>query len=257
MSNKNTIVLSGTGTSLGQHIGFLRVLEERNISISSLRGTSGGAIISSLYAINGSSNVLERELSEINLTDYIDLDFNYLNGLGFIKGDKLLELFKELMPVRFKDLSIPLSVFAVDFDSKELIEFSNIFTPYVYLYDAVRCSISLPIIFKLYDLNMRRFVDGGLKMNLPVVDNSICHYVRSAKGSNSNITDIIFGSIMNVFDILLEEQILSDIERANNENVIITDSTFSGMNFFYNKNDFSKMIIEGYNSTMRQINEKI
>ncbi|MFN9799632.1 MAG: patatin-like phospholipase family protein, partial [Bacteroidota bacterium] len=44
------VVLSGGGATALAHVGFLRVLEERNIPIDFIGGTSMGAVIAAMYA---------------------------------------------------------------------------------------------------------------------------------------------------------------------------------------------------------------
>ena len=44
------LVLSGGGAKGAAHIGALKALEEENIQISCISGTSSGSIVASLYA---------------------------------------------------------------------------------------------------------------------------------------------------------------------------------------------------------------
>ena len=64
------IVLSGGGAKGVAHIGVIKALEELNIPIDYIAGTSIGAIIGGLYSIGYTSEQLETIVKQ---TDWIDL----------------------------------------------------------------------------------------------------------------------------------------------------------------------------------------
>ena len=59
------LVLSGGGARGFAHIGVLKVLEENNVPIDYIVGTSMGSIIGGLYAIGLSSEEIERGVQGI------------------------------------------------------------------------------------------------------------------------------------------------------------------------------------------------
>ena len=59
-AQKVGLVLSGGGAKGMTHIGIIRALEENNIPIDYITGTSMGAIIGSLYAMGGTLPMIWR-----------------------------------------------------------------------------------------------------------------------------------------------------------------------------------------------------
>lgn len=59
-AQKVGLVLSGGGAKGMTHIGIIRALEENNIPIDYITGTSMGAIVGSLYAMGYSPDDMEK-----------------------------------------------------------------------------------------------------------------------------------------------------------------------------------------------------
>ncbi len=189
------LVLSGGGARGGAHVGVLKALEELNVPIDYIAGTSMGAIIGGFYAAGYSSDELEIIMQEMDwsaaLSDQPDrrdrtmrkkeLEFEsfiphrigFNKGsiqlpLGVIEGQHLDQIFHRiLMPVRgiddFDQLSIPFRAVATDLvTGKEVVLSSGS------LADALRASMSVPGVFSPVRLNGRLLVDGGMSNNLPV-----------------------------------------------------------------------------------------
>ena len=62
-AQKVGLVLSGGGAKGAAHIGVIKALEENNIPIDYITGTSIGAIIGSLYAMGYSPEEISRSLT--------------------------------------------------------------------------------------------------------------------------------------------------------------------------------------------------
>ena len=87
-----------------------------------------------------------------------------ISGGGFIKGDRIIGVLKDLIgEINIEDLPIPYTAVAVDLDVQREVWFSN--GP---LFDAIRASIAIPTIFRPYHHEGRLLVDGGLLNPLPV-----------------------------------------------------------------------------------------
>ncbi|MGH8442517.1 MAG: patatin-like phospholipase family protein [Nevskiaceae bacterium] len=89
------LVLGGGGARGFAHLGLLRALEERGLSIDLAGGSSMGALISALVAMGYTSHEIERVLRETFVTH------NYLNDYMFprialIKGRKFLRRLREI-----------------------------------------------------------------------------------------------------------------------------------------------------------------
>jgi len=155
----------GVGVGYGFcHIGVLKVIEEENIPIDIIAGSSIGALIASLWAIGKSS----REILEIagefkqpkHIWGLIDVTFP---SLGFIKGNKLYRFLKKhLGDKTFYDVKLPLKVIASDVRRKE---------PKVLdkglLVDAIMASCSMPGVFAPFKFKEEVLFDGGVTNPLP------------------------------------------------------------------------------------------
>ena len=189
------LVLSGGGARGGAHVGVLRALEEMNIPVDYIAGTSMGAIIGGLYAAGYTADEIEQLLIETDWTKALtdkparenrtmrkkDLERQFLipyrvgfnNGslqlpLGAIEGQHLDQIFhKMLLPVvgitDFDDLPIPYRAVATDLVTGEAVVLAD-----GSLANSLRASMSVPGVFAPVKIDDRLLVDGGMANNLPV-----------------------------------------------------------------------------------------
>lgn len=155
----------GVGVGYGFcHVGVLKVIEEENIPIDIIAGSSIGALIASLWAIGKSSKeILEitREFKEPkHIWGLIDMTFP---RLGFIKGNKFYRfLRKHLGSKTFYDVKLPLKIIASDVRRKE----PRILDKGL-LVDAIMASCSMPGIFAPFKFKGEMLLDGGVTYPLP------------------------------------------------------------------------------------------
>lgn len=185
------IVLSGGGAKGVAHIGVIKALEELNIPIDYIAGTSIGAIIGGLYSIGYTSEQLAVIVKQTNwidlLTDKVSrkeipfpfksADSKYLmsfpinnsgkNG-GIIKGKNISQLLHQLTEgyqnvTNFDSLPIPFACIATDMvrNKKEVIRFGK-------LSEAMRASMAVPVVFSPIYSGKKVLIDGGFKDNLPI-----------------------------------------------------------------------------------------
>lgn len=157
------LVLSSGGARGFAHIGAIEALEEQGYLISSIAGTSMGALIGGMYAA-GKLQTLKEWVYALNRRQILSLiDFS-LSFNHIVKGDKIIEALKQLVPdVNIEDLSIPFCAVATDLKSNREIVFDK-----GSLYEAIRASISIPSFFRPMKLNESVFIDGGVVNPLPL-----------------------------------------------------------------------------------------
>jgi len=155
----------GGGAARGlAHIGVLEVLEKEGIPIDMIAGTSAGAAIGALYAQGKDTSVIKGLVLDLGwkrLAPLVDLA---LPKTGFIEGRKIKELLKLIIgDIEFRDLKIPLSCVTTDIMTGEevIIDQGSVV-------EAVRASISIPVIFTVAKWKGRYLVDGGLVNPVPV-----------------------------------------------------------------------------------------
>ncbi len=166
MSGVSVGLVLGGGAAFGlAHIGVIRVLEEENIPIDVVVGSSMGALIGGLWAAGYTADELEVMAYEFrvrsNLFKLIDVVFP-LSGL--ISGKAVTSWLRSKFHQKtFKDLKIPLKVVAYD-----LIHRRDLIIEEGPLVDAVRKSISIPGVFQPIVNDDQLIIDGGVMNPLPI-----------------------------------------------------------------------------------------
>ena len=142
------------------HIGVLKVLEEEQIPIDFIAGTSVGSVIGAAYA----SGICAKELEEIAaLVRFKDFSRWTFSRFGLFSNDKMaLFLNKSLRCKTFEELRIPLAVTATDIVTGDAVVFTS-----GDLINPVRASCAYPGIFLPVNINGRLLVDGLLGHGVP------------------------------------------------------------------------------------------
>jgi NTE family protein len=144
------------------HIGVLKVLEEEQIPINCIAGTSVGALIGAVYA----SGVCPKEMEEIAaLVRFRDFARWTVSRLGFASNDRMNGMLQRFLKVKtFEELRVPLAVIATDFVTGEPVVFRS-----GDLIGPVRASCAYPGMFLPVKLDGRMMVDGMLAYSVPTV----------------------------------------------------------------------------------------
>ena len=229
------LVLSGGGAKGIAHIGIIKALEENNVPIDYVAGTSMGAIVGAWYAMGYTPDeMLDLILSEdFNLWSRGIFDKRYV--YYFKKPDPTPEIVTFNVALqdstKFEPHFLPnslinpfpmnyafMSIFA-PYSAQCEGNFDNLFVPFravasdVYhkrevilrngdLGDAVRASMSFPFVFKPIEIDSVLVYDGGIYNNFPV----------DVMKSDFN-PDIIIGSIVAAkLDKPKEDDLMNQIE---------------------------------------------
>lgn len=189
------LVLSGGGAKGMAHVGVLRVLEEMNIPVDVVVGTSAGSAVGALYASGMPVARIEERFIEMDWLSSFrddpgrvykpirrkqdDWRFPVLPGLGvradglhvgggIVAGQNLGFILNELtrnaaLVEDFDRLAIPFRAVATDLATGEQVVIGR-----GNLAEAVRASMSIPGVYAPVELDGRLLVDGGVANNLPV-----------------------------------------------------------------------------------------
>lgn len=142
------------------HIWVYKYIEENNIDIKEVSGTSMWAIIAAMIAIWKTNVDMILFAKDINYLKLWDLDFS----IGLLKGNKVEKKLEEVFwDKHIEDTNIPLKIVATNIETSETV----IFTKWR-IVDALRASISLPWIFIPKEIEGNHYVDWWLMMKLPV-----------------------------------------------------------------------------------------
>lgn len=155
----------GVGVAYGFcHIGVLKVIEEENIPVDAISGSSIGALIASLWATGRSSRDILQITKEFKEPKFIwgivDLTLPFS---GFIKGNKLYNFLKKYFGNKtFYDVKLPLKIIASDVKRKE----SRVIDKGL-LADAIMASCAMPGVFMPFRFKEEMLFDGGVINPLP------------------------------------------------------------------------------------------
>ncbi|MBR1711933.1 MAG: patatin-like phospholipase family protein [Alloprevotella sp.] len=193
------LVLGGGGAKGAAEVGVLKVLEEEEIPVDYIAGTSIGALVGGLYSTGYRADFLRSLFRHCDwaalFSDYAvehrrkflssDAGRTYIFGLplpfqrtdadgaasfspGLVEGRNISALLQELTAKykksrRFSRLPIPFACVAVDLRTLE----ERVLTEGV-LWRAMRASMSIPGIFMPVEWGGAQLIDGGALNNLPV-----------------------------------------------------------------------------------------
>lgn len=155
------LALSGGVARGNAHVGVLRVLEENNIPIDYIAGTSAGSLVAAAYA----AGMAVDDIAEIGRAmRWKDIGRVTLSRLGVQSNARMEEFARARLPVRrFEDLRIPLAIVATDLKSGSAVILTEGDVPF-----AIRASCALPGWYvPVTDEQGRQLVDGGLVANIP------------------------------------------------------------------------------------------
>lgn len=249
------LALSGGGIRGIAHAGVLKALEDNNIKIDIIGGTSSGGLIASLFAMGYSPMYIfflfkkyADEIVNISSAPIISGISNFMSKkknkfIGFKSGESIEKSYNDLATRKginlISDVKMPLVIPAVDIsDSREYV-----FTNYIpenkddrvkYINDisigkAVRASSSFPAIFCPCDFKKHKFLDGGVLDNVPVCEVKkqgatkviAVNFKADDIDENSNVMDIT----MRTIDIMGNKISEESLEMSDFILTIQTDKT--------------------------------
>ena len=163
MKQKVALVLSSGGARGTAHIGVIRELIKQGYEISSISGTSMGALVGGVYA-SGKLDEYESWLCSLSKMDVFNLVDFTLSMHGIIKADRVLKVMQKFIPdQKIEDLPIKFTAVATDLKKGEEVVINE-----GSLFEAIRASISIPLVLTPVQKNDTLFVDGGVLNPLPV-----------------------------------------------------------------------------------------
>jgi len=177
-NRKRVAVVIGSGSvKCAAAIGLTHVLAREGIDVDLLVGCSAGAIFTALTAA-GHNSAIAADMAErlwthdltaardnrALLAALLPRLFGFNEHFGLRRDSGMMSRLREVFGMaRIEELRIPLRVTATDFHSGEQVVFDE-----GSLTDAIRASISIPFVFKPWEIGGRLCVDGFVSDPLPV-----------------------------------------------------------------------------------------
>ena len=249
------LALSGGGARGIAHAGVLRALEENNIKVDVIGGTSSGSIVASLYAMGYAPyyiyelfNKYGKEITGINkMTFATGINSILLNKRlkisGLSTGELLEKIYDELAESKgiktMADIKMPIAIPAVDIAESNEYIFTNkiptkgkdkkFYINNISVGKAVRASSSFPVIFAPCEYENHKFMDGGTLDNVPTAQvkklgaNKVIsvNFDADTIDEESNIMDIV----MKTLDIMGNKISENSLEKSDFILTVPSDKT--------------------------------
>ncbi|HNS34248.1 MAG TPA: patatin-like phospholipase family protein [bacterium] len=155
----------GSGGSRGlAHIGVIKALEENNIPIDFVAGSSIGTMVGGFYAAGLSIKEIEKIALSTTWRRVFSVLFDPHLKQGLIGGEKLKTFIEDYINgKKFEDCKITFVAVATDLKTGEVVVLNK-----GEMAQAIRASVSIPLVFKPVKINGRILADGGLSAPVPV-----------------------------------------------------------------------------------------
>jgi NTE family protein len=157
----------GAGAARGlSHIGVIRVLEEEGIEVDFVAGTSIGALVAAGWAAGANADEMEELAYEFKrrggLWKMTDLSFPPTQSI--LRDTRIMNFLNYMLDdTTFSDTDFPVRIVSANLDRlSEEVHSRGL------LAEAVRESISIPIVYPPIRRNDEEIVDGGVLNPIPV-----------------------------------------------------------------------------------------
>lgn len=275
------LALSGGGAKGLAHVGVLKVLEEQNIKIDYITGTSMGAVVAALYSAGYTPDQIENILLDINWNGYIsgeldskkvplekklgnqkyaasvryDKEFNFSLPKGFGSTEMIYLRLKKLLANvdninDFDKLPIPLRIVTTDLNTGKAVALSH-----GDLARAITASVAIPTILDPVEIDGSLYVDGLISRNLPVEDViAMGADIVIASDVGNEVKDNKDYNILSVMNQLVTIQSASSTQQQREMATILISPDIQA----YNATDIKKgkeFITLGFNAAQEKITD--
>ena len=280
--NRHTCLVLGGGGSRGlSHLGALQVIERQKVPIHSIVGTSAGALVGAVYALEldalsttqralgyFSSDAFQKHPFKQMILKSKDVEQNFLSSLlssikrsyifsnllrkiSIFPQERLHEVVADLLPDKtFADTKIPFAVPALDIESGE-----EVFITEGSLRQAVLASCSLPGFFPPVEMNGRLLADAGTIVPVPVTA-AVEHFQADAAVA-IDITSSLeqFPAEARGLDVILRVDAIA-CKRINEQELAKADVVLKpevGARYWSDFSDFEVLVEEGVAAAEKEI----
>jgi hypothetical protein len=224
------LCFSGGGAKGISYIGALEELENNNLidfnKIDTYCGTSVGSMYSFLLNIGLTINEIKDFIIAFNFSKLAgDVDcINFFENFGINNGDRIKFIFIKFIEIKYnkKDITFlelyeitkkKLIIIGTNLTEGKEEVFSVDLTPSFSVINAIRISISIPIIFTPFKINDNLYVDGGIVNNFPINHcpeyKTLGLYIKNSKKRDINsIQDLITSCFSLTNDSISEKNII-------------------------------------------------
>ena len=263
MTEKIVPILAGGGTRLPAHLGVLGALDELQIEFDNIVGVSGGSIVASLFASGLSVEKIKRIALTTNYTQFTGFSIVKLIRNGGLSSGDVFEKWVDnhLEGKTFSQMNMQLHLVATDVKSGKPVIFNRENTPNMKVSEAVRYSMSIPLVFSFKPFGKHLMVDGSIlsedalhrnwaKDGTPVM----CFRLRSEHEYDELKTNRVF-PIVNYITLLIRTFMTAISREYINDafwhnTVVINTGECSGVNFSMTDEEKLQLFKVGYQTAL-------
>ncbi|MCF7858399.1 MAG: patatin-like phospholipase family protein [Candidatus Cloacimonetes bacterium] len=276
------LALSGGGARGLAHVGILKVIDELDIQVDYISGTSMGAVVGGLYAMGYSANEIEdmifannfnamldesvsrkdQSISQKRWMPYANIYFNLNNKFkpslpeALFSGSRLInKLFDFTYPAAgitdFKKLPIEFNCVATNIITGEMKVFDK-----GNLHEVIRASMSAPSIFEPMKIENELYIDGGIRANLPseIVKNMGADLVVGFQLNSDLRTEKKLNNLITIVDQTINFSMNDNVRQSTELCDILIKPKIPDLNN-YNFNNIKEIIQLGEIAARQHINE--
>lgn len=240
MRPKVGLILGGGAARGYAHLGILKKLEEGNIPIDFIIGTSIGALMGAIYASGNDMEKLFNDVREITFLKFVKLIDLTVPMKGLIKGKKIEKFLSDYIEDDFNNLNIPLYVIAADIKRGKEVIFSE-----GSIIKAVRASISIPVIFEPVEFHSTKLVDG-----------SIINFDAKDLAFKLGADIVIVSDVSSNIDIRIFNKVFYQIGN-NIKRILLTNNKTIYFERYFNSKRILPEIIATTTTTMKLLNNNL
>jgi predicted acylesterase/phospholipase RssA len=267
------LAISGGGIKGSAIIGALSILYENKLleNLEAFIGSSVGGLICFLLNIGYTHQELKEILLNIDFSQYRELQFSsIIDKWGFDNGDKLIRLLiatikqKDIEPtITFKELyektNQLLVITGSELISNQAIYYNHETYPEMKVLDAIRITISFPLVFSPFINSEQILIDGAMFSPYPIdyfknVKNKIGIVLHNPH--NQNEITSCEDYLITLFKCMSERYEKLFLKDYHDDSIIIEINNIHGMDFSLSKDDKYEMFKLGYDAAQKYINEK-
>lgn len=171
---KRVALVLGAGGARGiAHVGVIEAIEARGYQVAGIAGASMGSLVGGIYAAGRLQEYSDwaRGLQRSDVLRLLDFVYGFP---GLIRGERVIGALRELVGEHLiEELPMPYVAVATDLASQREVWLTR-----GKLFDAIRASIAIPMIFTPAHVDGRELVDGGLLSPVPIAATRAMHVDR-------------------------------------------------------------------------------